>query len=72
MKEHENELSPACKAKISEAKEEIKEFSEACKEDAQKNCKGIRPGGGRILQCLKKNEATLTPSCKAEMSKGRK
>jgi hypothetical protein len=71
LKEHENELSPACKANISEAKEEAKEFSEACKEDAQKNCKGVKPGGGRILQCLKKNEATLTPQCKQEMSKPR-
>ena len=72
MKEHESELSPACKANISKFKEEVKEFSEACKEDVQKNCKGIKAGGGRILQCLKKNEATLTPQCKAEMSKGKK
>jgi hypothetical protein len=72
MKEHESELSPACKANISKFKEEVKEFSEACKEDVQKSCKGVKAGGGRILRCLKQHEATLTPQCKAEMSKGKK
>jgi hypothetical protein len=72
MKEHESELSPACKANIAKAKEELKEFSDACKEDVQKSCKGIKVGGGRILRCLKEHEATLSPACKQEMSKGGK
>jgi hypothetical protein len=71
MKEHEKELSPSCKASISGYKEEAREFADACKADAQKNCKDVKPGGGRVLQCLKKNEATLSPECKEAMSKPR-
>lgn len=74
MKEHEKELSPACKKNIAEFKEQVKEFAEACKEDIQKDCKDVKPGGGRILQCLKQHEASLSPSCREEMSqsKGKK
>jgi len=34
--------------------------------DAEKFCKGITPGGGRILSCLKSREAELQPTCAAE------
>jgi hypothetical protein len=71
MKEHENELSPACKARISEFKEEVKEFAEACKGDAEKNCKGVKPGGGRILQCLKAHESSLSPQCREKMGEAK-
>lgn len=74
MKEHEKELSPACKKNIAEFKEQVKEFADACKADTQKDCKDVKPGGGRILQCLKQHEASLSPSCKEKMSqsKGKK
>src|SRR6267378_3159321 len=35
-----------------------------CKEDAERLCQGVEPGEGRILQCLKKHEAELSPACK--------
>ena len=69
MKEHEQELSPACKANISKFKENVREFAEACKEDIQKSCQGMKPGGGWILRCLKEHEATLTAACKQAMSR---
>lgn len=74
MKEHEKELSPACRKNIAELKEDVKEFAEACKEDIQKDCKDVKPGGGRILHCLKQHEASLSPSCREKMpqSKGKK
>lgn len=73
MKEHESELSPACKANLAKAKEQIKEAADACKADMEKNCKDVKPGGGRILQCLKQHEATLSPECKEKLTaKGRK
>jgi hypothetical protein len=71
LKEHEKELSPACKENIAKAKEKIRDFAEACKDDMQKNCKDVKPGGGRILQCLKQHEATLSPDCKEHMSQPR-
>ncbi|HLG18545.1 MAG TPA: hypothetical protein VI895_01860 [Bdellovibrionota bacterium] len=37
-----------------------------CQKDADTLCKGVEPGGGRILQCLKKQE-TLSDSCKVAL-----
>ena len=36
----------------------------ACDEDVKKLCPDIRPGGGRILQCLRGQESNLSPSCR--------
>lgn len=36
----------------------------ACKEDVDKFCKDVQPGGGRIMQCLKQHSADLSPACK--------
>jgi Cysteine rich repeat len=41
----------------------------ACKADAEKLCSGIQPGGGRIVGCLKHNEAQLSAVCKDAMAK---
>jgi len=37
---------------------------ESCAGDAQKFCADIQPGGGRIIQCLKKRDAELSAGCK--------
>jgi hypothetical protein len=72
MKEHEAELSPACKQNIAKAKERVKEAAAACKADAEKVCKDVKPGGGRILRCLKQHEDSLSSECKEEMQQGKK
>lgn len=73
MKEHENELSAACKANIAKAKENIKEAADACKGDIEKKCKDVKRGGGRILQCLKQHEDALSSECREKLKpKGRK
>jgi hypothetical protein len=71
LKEHANELSPSCKEGAAKAKQKVEEFSEACKSDANKFCKQVKPGGGRILQCLKQHENELAPDCKAKMVKSK-
>jgi hypothetical protein len=38
-----------------------------CKADAQKLCKGTKPGGGRVIACLQQHEAELTPACKEQL-----
>lgn len=40
-----------------------------CKEDREKFCKDVKQGGGRIIKCLKDNEANLSESCKAHLAK---
>jgi hypothetical protein len=66
MKSHETEVSPACQSAMKAAEQRIQEVREECKGDAEKFCKGIRPGQGRILSCLKSHQAELAPACKAE------
>jgi hypothetical protein len=34
-----------------------------CTDEIQTYCTDVKPGGGRILQCLKTNEAKLSPAC---------
>ena len=72
LREHKDELSPACKAKAGEMKEHMKEAREACKGDVQKFCADKKPGGGHIMECLKGHEAELSEGCKAEMAKAPK
>ena len=38
----------------------------ACKAEAQSICKGTKPGGGRMLACLKANMAKLSPECQTQ------
>jgi len=72
LQENENNLSPACKERIAEVKEKIAEFRQACKDDVMNFCKDVKPGGGRILQCLKEHQNALSPECKAKMVEGAK
>jgi len=37
---------------------------DGCAADAQKLCAGVKPGGGRILACLKQHKAELSDQCK--------
>src|SRR5215470_9952217 len=72
MKENEAQLSPACQSAMKEAQQRFEEFSKDCKPDAEKFCKGIRPGQGRILACLKSHQSELTPACAAEFNRAGK
>lgn len=40
----------------------------ACNEDYQKFCKGLMPGGGRVLNCLIRNTDKLKPECRELLS----
>ena len=41
----------------------------ACAPDIAKFCKGIQPGDGKLAQCLKQNQAALSPACKMHILK---
>jgi hypothetical protein len=40
----------------------------ACKADAQKFCADVKPGGGRIVQCMKQHESELSDGCKQNLA----
>jgi hypothetical protein len=65
LKSHESELAPACQKLIGRVETAAREVHGACKNDVEKLCQGIQPGGGRILACLKSHEAELSGPCKA-------
>jgi len=69
LKEHEKELSQACKSSIDETRKKSKEGRDACKADIDRFCKDVQPGGGRIMKCLMEHDAGLSSECKAGMSK---
>ena len=84
LKEHKTELSAECLAGIKERREgknggagggtkgemkaAMKEMNEACKADLDKLCKDVKPGEGRLIKCLKDNEAALSDVCKAKLA----
>lgn len=39
----------------------------ACKADAEKICPGVKPGGGRLIGCLKEHENDVTIGCAKEL-----
>jgi len=46
--------------------EDIKTY---CMEDIERLCKGIQPGGGRLLQCLKANKKSMSVGCAQALQK---
>lgn len=70
----EDKLSGRCEYALYQASVQLDAFVSAiqhvateCKADLEKYCANIEPGEGRLGQCLKKNEATVTPACKQAM-----
>jgi hypothetical protein len=70
LREHQAQLSDACKDHVRQGRSEGRERYQACKADVQNFCGGSNLGGGRLRQCLKEHEASLSAACKAELSEG--
>lgn len=62
LKENSDKLSPACKKIMSASptKKGAQQGSGVCGEDIAKFCKGVKPGEGRIVQCMKTDENELS------------
>ena len=72
---HRSKLSPRCKQVVEtddKAEEQIEDFIDACRGDLQEFCKGVAPGGGRFVQCLRQHESEISDTCKAAIGPGRK
>lgn len=67
LKEHEKDLSEPCRKHIADFQGKVRGMHEACWDDVSRLCEGVRPGGGRILACLKEHEGELSEPCRAAL-----
>jgi hypothetical protein len=70
MRQHKDEVSPECREFFSEAMERRGEMRDAmrdCQADAQKLCKDVKAGEGRVLACLKQHQGELSQACAARV-----
>jgi hypothetical protein len=61
-----------CISQASFAQELTSEQRSACMGDYEKFCKGVTPGGGRIIACLAKESDKITPACKKVLTAAKK
>ena len=61
-----------CMSQAASAQELTAEQRSACMGDYEKYCKGVAPGGGRIIACLAKESDKITPACKKVLAAAEK
>lgn len=61
-----------CATQTAFAQELTAEQRSACMGDYEKYCKGVVPGGGRIIACLSKENDKITPACKKVLAAAEK
>ncbi len=49
--------------------QEMQDLSTYCMSDIERLCKGIEPGGGRIIKCLKANKKEMSVGCAQALQK---
>jgi hypothetical protein len=57
-------VAPALVLRPMRPREELFVLRSACGGDVRSLCGGVQPGGGRIVQCLATQSASLSPACK--------
>ncbi|WP_277458516.1 cysteine rich repeat-containing protein [Methylococcus capsulatus] len=72
LKEHDAQLSPACRAGLESALARHREIQAACGTDVERLCKDVRPGKGRLAACLKAHHREVSSLCKDTLAAARK
>ena len=49
--------------------QEMEDLRTYCMSDIERVCKGIKPGGGRIIRCLKANKKEMSVGCAQALQK---
>jgi hypothetical protein len=68
---HEDKLSNRCEYALYDAAAQLERavaaltyLANECKDDLKTFCSGIKPGEGRLLQCIDKNKEKISGRCK--------
>lgn len=72
LNEHEKDLSPACREHHQRMKERFSEAQASCQDDIQKFCGDVKPGQGRVRDCLKEHSAQVSADCKSHLERAPK
>ena len=67
LRSHQSELSEACSSRLSKEEPRKEDNQRKCAADVQKFCKDVKPGGGRIIKCLKSHQSDLSEECRGTM-----
>jgi multidrug efflux system outer membrane protein len=67
LDQHRSELSPACRDKVGGALSALDKAKQDCSADIAAYCAGVKPGGGRLIDCLKKQPEKLAPACRSHV-----
>lgn len=62
-------LAVIATASVATAQRIPPDLERACRADYERLCRGVFPGGGRILQCLRDKAAQVSDACKAAIAK---
>jgi|SRR5579862_2921954 len=68
LEQHKAELSPACQARINEAKSRIADWRKACGADVQKVCSDVI-GPRNMRRCLNEHTDQLSQSCRDQLAR---
>jgi hypothetical protein len=71
LREHHEQLSPACRDHLAARHEQMKKRADAvyaaCKSEVGKYCPDHEPGEGGLIRCLRDHEADLSSECRAAL-----
>lgn len=64
LNQHRDELSPVCRDKVGGSLARLDKAKQDCSGDIANFCSDVKPGEGRLLECLKRQPDKLTPACR--------
>jgi hypothetical protein len=67
LKKHGSKLSDECRSKLEEVEEKVENVQKDCSLDMKKFCKGVKPGKGRVLECLRRHSGSLSSVCRKKI-----
>jgi hypothetical protein len=70
LQQHAQQVSAPCRGALAHLPTDAQRATmrSACRSDYFSNCFGITPGGQDALMCLLRNDATLSPACRAALA----